>query len=105
MTCDDTTDVCPGTKLTCNCSVNDTGLTWRLPGSETISLDQKVGSNSTTTNGIFFAVVTNNINTGGKESMLIYTANESLVNGTIECAAYSMSKISMPFIVSDKFAG
>ena len=88
MTCDDATDVCPGTKLTCNCtcSVNSTsaGLIWRLPGSETITLDEKVGNNGTTTNGLFIAVVTSTNNTGGVlEYMLIYTATESLVNGTI----------------------
>ena len=86
MTCDNTTDVCPGTELTCNCSVESDKLAWRLPGSEAIAFDDKagVGSNETTTNGIFVAVVTNN--TGGVlESMLIYTATESLVNGTIEC--------------------
>ena len=86
MTCDDATDVCPGTKLTCTCStsVDSPGLIWRLPGSEAIGFDDKVGTNETTTNGIFVAVVTNY--TGGVlESMLIYTANESLVNGTIEC--------------------
>ena len=80
LTCDN----CPGTEFTCTCSVNSTGVIWRLPGSEIIVLDDKVGSNSTTTNGIFFAVVTNN--TGVVlESMLIYTANASLVNATIEC--------------------
>ena len=49
MTCDNTTDICPGTKLTCNCSVSSTsaGVIWTLPGSETIALDDKVGSNST----------------------------------------------------------
>ena len=88
---DDDTDVCPGTELTCTCSTsisNNTGLIWTLPaGSENIAFDDKadVGSNETTTNGIFFAVVTNN--TGGVlESMLIYTATESLVNGTIVCS-------------------
>ena len=85
MTCDNTTDVCPGTELTCTCSVNSTGLIWTLPGLETIALDDKVGSNSTTTNGMFVAALTNN--TGGiLESMLIYTATEPLVNATIECS-------------------
>ena len=90
MTCDNTTDVCPGTELTCTCSVNSTnaGLIWRLPGSETIGFDDKegvaIGSNKTTTNGIFLAVIITN-NTGVLESMLIYTATESLVDGTIEC--------------------
>ena len=89
LMCDNTTDVCPGTELTCTCSVNstsgNTALIWTLPGSETIALDDKVGSNSTTTNGIFFAFITDN--TGGVlESVLIYTANESLVNVTIECS-------------------
>ena len=86
LTCDNTTDVCPGTELTCTCSVSSAGLIWRLPGSVTIALDDKVGSNDTTTNGIFFAVIIAN-NTGGVlESMLIYTANESLVNVTIMCS-------------------
>ena len=44
MTCDDTTDVCPGTELTCTCSVESDGLIWRLPASETIALeDNKEG--------------------------------------------------------------
>ena len=86
MTCDDaddnTTDVCRGT---CTCSVESDGLIWRLPGSVSIVFDDKagVGSNGTT-DGIFFAVITNK--TGGVlESMLTY-ATESLVNGTIECS-------------------
>ena len=85
MTCDNTTSVCPGTELTCcTCSVHSPGLTWTLPGSATIRLDDKfVGSNNAT-DGIFFAVVTNNIG-GVLESMLIYTATESLVNATIKC--------------------
>ena len=86
LTCDDTTGVCPGTELTCTCSVDSPGLAWRLPGPETITFDDKagVGSNKTTTNGTFVAVFTNN--TGGVlESMLIYTATESLVDGTIVC--------------------
>ena len=66
------------------------------------------GSNRTTTNinGIFVAVVTNN--TGGVlESMLIYTATESLVNGTIECE--EVRGINQPesasVIITDTFAG
>ena len=92
LTCDDTTDVCPGTELTCTCSVSNINdkLTWTLPGSQNIiAFDYKegVGFNKTTDNGIFFAVITNN--TGVLESMLIYTANESLVNATIECSGYA----------------
>ena len=95
MTCDDTTDVCPGTELTCTCSVSNDALIWTLPaGSENIAFDDKegVGTNRTTANGIFVAVLTNNTvvatnDTGGiVESMLIYTANESLVNDTIVCS-------------------
>ena len=96
LTCDDTTDVCPGTELTCTCSViNDTGLIWTLPGSGVISIDDKGEfSSNVTTNGIFIAVLTNNTvvalnNTGGiLESMLIYTATKSLVNlnDTIVCS-------------------
>ena len=94
MTCDDATDVCPGTELTCTCSVSNDALIWTLPaGSENIAFDDKgVGTNRTTANGIFFAVVTNNTvvatnDTGGfLESMLIYNATESLVDDTIECS-------------------
>ena len=94
LTCDDTTDVCPSTELTCTCSViNNTGLIWTLPGSGVISIDDKGEfSSNVNTNGIFVAVLTNNTvvalnNTGGiLESMLIYTANESLVNATIVCS-------------------
>ena len=104
MTCD---DVCPGTELTCTCIVNSIGLIWTLPGSETIPLDDKVGINGTTTNGLFVAVVTNN--TGGVlKSMLIYTATESLVNATIVCEkqrARDDIPESISFIASDKFAG
>ena len=107
MTCDDTTDVCPGsTKLACTCSVSNTsaGFIWTLPGSEYISLDTKVGSNSATTNDIFFAVVTNN--TGGVlESMLIYNVTESLVNGTIECAEQSGMGRSVSATITYIFAG
>ena len=106
MTCDSTTDVCPGTELTCTCSVPSVGLTWRLPGSETIQLDDKavVGSNKTTTDGIF-AVVTNNTG-GGIESMLIYTATESLVNGTIVCAEEGTEEpASATYTIPHTFAG
>ena len=85
MTCDDTTDVCPGTELTCNCSVPSPVLTWNLPGSVTISFTggDGVGSNETGAIGVFFAVVTDN--TGGKESMLKYNATEPLMSSNIEC--------------------
>ena len=43
LTCDDTTDVCPGTELTCTCSVSNDALIWILPGSETLSIDEKRG--------------------------------------------------------------
>ena len=86
LTCDDTTDVCPGTELTCTCSVSSTGLIWTLPGSGEIAIDDKGEfSGNVNTNGIFLAVLTNN--TGGiLESMLIYNATESLVNVTIMCS-------------------
>ena len=91
MTCDNTTDVCPGTELTCTCSVSNDALIWTLPGSGVISIDDKGEfSGNVTTSGIFVAVLTNNTvvnDTGGfLESMLIYTATESLVNDTIECS-------------------
>ena len=64
LTCD---DVCPGNELIiCNCSVSSPGLTWRLPGSVTLTFDSKtgVGSNrAAATNGISVAVITNK--TGG----------------------------------------
>ena len=85
MTCDDATDVCPGTELTCTCSVSDSlGLVWRLQWSVSITFDDKadVGSNETTTDGAFFAVVTNKTE-GVLESMLIFTATASLVDGII----------------------
>ena len=104
LTCDDATDVCPGTKLTCTCSVNSTsaGLIWRLPGSGTIAFDDKegVGSNRTTDNGIFFAVITTN-NTGVLESMLIYTATESLVNDTIECEGQGIDQVRSVATIAD----
>ena len=103
LTCDNTTGVCPGTELTCTCSVPTAGVTWRLPGSVNITLDDKVGSNNTTTNGIFFAAITNN--TGGVlESILIYTATELLVNGTIECEEYDIH-LSASATIIDIFAG
>ena len=96
-------DICPGTELTCTCSVPSDELKWVLhvPGSaipEEIIFDNTdgVGSTITATNGMF-AVVTDN--TGGrKESMLTYTATESLVNGTIECAgSVSQRSVSITF--------
>ena len=85
MTCDDTTDVCPGTELTCTCSVSGSVLVWRLPGPVTIVFTgaDDVGSNQTGINGVFFAVVTDN--TGRKETMLKYNATESLMSSNIEC--------------------
>ena len=103
-------DVCPGTELmlTCTCSVNSTGLAWRLPGSETIVFDEKYGigstSNRTTTDGMFVAVVTNN--TGGVlESMLIYTATESLVNGIIKCVAQGTDQLRFVSAIIAGIAG
>ena len=61
--------------LTCTCSVSSYELAWRLPGPEIITFDDKagVGSHKTTTDGIFFAVITCTNNIGGVlESMLIY---------------------------------
>ena len=105
-----TCGVCPGTEFTCTCSVESDGLAWRLPESVTITLDDKagVGSNETTTNGMFVAVVTHN--TGGKESMLIYTAtdHESLVNGTIKCEEQSTGRDrprSASVTINNTFAG
>ena len=122
MTCDNTTDICPGTELTCNCSVLDSpGLVWRLPRSVTITFDDKAGVGSNETNGIFVAVVTNNTvvvtnntavvtnYTGVLESMLIYTASatESLVDGTIECKEEGIYQQESEFvtITDDTFAG
>ena len=84
--CDNTTDVCPGTELTCTCNVSNDALIWTLPGPGVISTDDKGQfTDNVTTNGIFVAVVTNN--TGGVlESMLIYNATESIVNDTIMCS-------------------
>ena len=109
LTCDDTTDVCPGTELTCTCSVSNTELVWKLPGSETITFDEKagVGSNETTINGIF-AIITDNTGSGGKKSMLIYTATESLVNdsNTIECVTVvGIMSMSKAIIITGTFAG
>ena len=108
MTCDDTststTDVCPGTELTCNCSVDSPGLVWNLPGSETIPLDDKVDSERTAASGIFFAVITNN-NTGVLESMLIYTATVSLVNATIVCKELGGMGRSASATITYIFAG
>ena len=85
LTCDNTTDVCPGTELTCTCNVSNDELIWTLPGSGEISFDEK-GQLSMRYSSVFVAVLINN-NTGGiLESMLIYTANESLVNVTIACS-------------------
>ena len=107
LTCDDddddydTTDVCPGTELTCNCSVSTAGVIWKLPGSETIALDNKVGSKGNIS-GIFVAVVTKN--TGGVlESMLTYTATESLVNPTIKCE--EIRSVSASATITYIFAG
>ena len=106
LTCDNTTDVCPGTELTCTCSVDSPGLVWILPGSEKLSSDDKGKFTvNVTTDGTFVAVVTNN--TGGVlESMLIYTATESLVNGTIECKEEGISNAeSASVTITDTFAG
>ena len=71
LTCDSTTDVCPGTEMTCTCSVASVALTWTLPGSVTIAFSgaDGVGSSKTGTNGVFFAVITDDSG-GGKKSML-----------------------------------
>ena len=110
LTCDDLhvhVHVCPGTKLTCTCNISSTaGLIWRLPGSDTITFDDKagIGSNGTTTNGIFAAVLTNN--TGGRTvSMLIYTATESLMNDTILCVDNQNVQEFASVKITDMFAG
>ena len=109
LTCDNTsTDVCPGTELTCTCSVNSTDqkLTWKLSESEIITFDHDHSVGSNETRGIFVAVVTNN--TGGVlESMLIYTANESLVlvNGIV-CEEWEHNnKLSVSATIIGDIAG
>ena len=102
LTCDDTTDICPGTELICTCTVPDVALFWYLPGSVQIAFTGKdgVGSNEIGVNGIFFVIVTKD--TGGKESVLKYNATESLVNEIIKCAngidhSYSTATITVTF--------
>ena len=105
LTCDNTstTDVCPGTELTCTCSISNDKLIWTLPGSRNniIVFDNTEGVGSNSSNGIFFAVITNTSNNTGVlqlESMLIYTATEPLVNVTIKCSdigAEAMSTMNL----------
>ena len=79
LTCDDTTDVCPGTELTCTCSVDSIGLVWDLE----ILLCQCV--NATNTAGIFTAMITELPAGGGIVSVLRYNATQTLVNSDIVC--------------------
>ena len=104
LTCDNTTDACPGTKLTCTCSVPSDGLIWRLPGSENIIFDNQtgVGSNKTAADGTFVAVLLTDDIGGETASMLISTATESLVNGTIVCAEDTQNASAIYTII---FAG
>ena len=114
LTCyddDDTTDVCPGTEVTCTCSVESDGLIWKLPLGPIITFDYKdgVGKTINETNGVFVAVLTNNTviatnNTGRiLESMLIYTATKSLVDATVECKEQGTGQASVT--INDIFAG
>ena len=103
LTCDDTTGVCPGTELTCTCSIYSPIMVWALPGSESIVFSNSDAVGSIIANGIFVAVVTNN--TGGVlESVLIYTATESLVNATIECQSVINGE-AVSTIITDTLAG
>ena len=82
MICDNTSDVCPGTVLTCTCTVPSSALVWNVPGTIAFTGGDGVGAHNT--EGMFFAIVTNDIG-GNKESLLNYTADESLVNHDIQC--------------------
>ena len=58
LTCDDTTSACPGTELTCICSVDTVGLLWHLPrGGGDIPLTRSLGIGYTNTAGIFTAEI------------------------------------------------
>ena len=86
LTCDDTTDVCSGTELTCTCSVPSPTLIWRLPGPVYInfSVIDHVGSNVTDTNGAFVAIFTAYTGTD-LVSLLKYTASDESMNEVIQC--------------------
>ena len=106
LICDSTTDVCPGTELTCTCTVPNFALKWYLPGSRSITFTENMGVGCSEKVSLFFAVITNN--TGGKESVLKYNATMSLVNnlydGIVKCEDFLTGESdSMSIIVT--FAG
>ena len=82
LTCDDTTDACPGTELTCTCRVESIGLVWDLEIYHFL-LCQSV--NATNTAGIFTAMITELPAGGGIVSVLRYNATQTLVNSNIVC--------------------
>ena len=84
MACDDTTGVCPGTEVTlCTCSIPSVALSWTLPGGDqiTFGIDDGVGANRSV--GAYTAIITDD--TGGRVSVLTYTATTTLMDGNIEC--------------------
>ena len=86
MTCDDTTGVCPGTEVTlCTCSIPSIGLTWTLLGGGlgqiTFDNDDNVGTVKIL--GPYTAIITDD--TGGRVSVLTYTATTTLIDANIEC--------------------
>ena len=85
LTCDDTTSACPGTELTCTCSVDTNGILWRLPrGGGDIVFARDSGVGVTKTGGIFHAKITD-ISPKRIVSLLKYNATQILVNTVILC--------------------
>ena len=88
LTCDDTTSACPGTELTCICSVDTVGLLWHLPrGGGDIPLTCSLGIGYTNTAGIFTAEIIDTPPEGIVPLLIIrYNATQILVNKDIVCS-------------------
>ena len=89
LTCSNTTaNVCPNTEVTlCTCITTSQAVSWKLPaaGGErqlTFGVQDGVGANISV--GAYTVVITND--TGGRESVLKYTASKTLMDANIECA-------------------
>ena len=83
MTCDDTTGVCHGTEVAlCTCSIPSVALSWTLPGGQ-ITFDNSDNIGTEKSSGLYTAIITDD--TGGRVSVLTYTATTTLMDANIQC--------------------
>ena len=108
LTCSNTTaSACPNTEVTlCTCITTSLIQSWTLPGGEQITLGAAdgVGDERTDTDdGSYTVTITDD--TGGRESVLTYTATTTLMDVSIVCADLASVDPAVTDTVTVTFAG